>query len=279
MSNPDIPNKQFQLMMNVQLLNSLNSKPPLPVMNIYPQPAYPIIQPPQQFIYPPQMNTQLSYQSVISPHSTIMSYHLEEPNMIQTNDTSYGYYINGKKSYTAMSYSLLQPQLIEQSDYFLGKKTMRNTIIINNEMTGEHMRDEKKHYSAPIKILSSQNSKNMFETHLLKKQIEVNDEDKKYTCGHKGCELSYKTKKQKVFHHGKMDPECQKDSIMLLNQISLCKELIVSLSKKDKIKEKDVEKLQVKFEKTMRDISINDYAQMICGHKLTLPKKETNNNS
>lgn len=101
---------------------------------------------------------------------------------------------------------------------------------------------------------------------------------KKYACGHRGCDLSYKTKKQKVSHHGKMDPECQKDSIMLLKQISLCKDLIVSLSKKNKIKEKDIEEVQNKFEKMMRDISINDYAQMICSSKLVIPKKEANNN-
>lgn len=305
MSNLELQSKQMQLMMNLSLLSSLKSKPCIGPVPIYqPQiPMYPIIQPPHtlDYIYPPTINminpgepkilTQLSYHSIMSPHSTLMSFPVDDQTPVQTNDTSYGYmgnngyYIKGdQKSYTTMSYHLPPQQPMNQNEFYIGKKTMRNTIIINNETEkdeGDKNKDKEKegyvkHHSAPITLLSNQNnSKTMFETHLLKKQIEMNEEDKKYNCGHEGCDLSYKTKKQKVSHHGKMDPECQKDSINLLKNISSVKDILLSLYKKDKIKYKDIEGIKDKFEKIMRDISINEYAQMICGYKLNIGKPQS----
>lgn len=303
MSNPELQSKQMQLMMNLSLLSSLKNKPCMGPVPIYqPQiPMYPIIQAPHtlEYIYPPTINminpgepkilTQLSYHSMMSPHSTLMSYPVDDQTPVQTNDTSYGYIGNngfyikgGQKSYTTMSYHVPPQQFMNQNEFYIGKKTTRNTIIINNEIEKEDENKEKegyvKHHSAPITLLSNQNnSKTMFETHLLKKQIEVSEDDKKYNCGHEGCDLSYKTKKQKVSHHGKMDPECQKDSINLLKNISNVKDLLLSLYKKDKIKYKDIEGIKEKFEKTMRDISINEYAQMICGYKLNIAKPINDN--
>ena len=72
---------------------------------------------------------------------------------------------------------------LNEGNDFIGKKTTRNTIIINDE-EGVNV----KHHSAPIKMLSN---KNMFETHLLKKQIEEREDDKQFKCGHNGCDLAF----------------------------------------------------------------------------------------
>ena len=63
----------------------------------------------------------------------------------------------------------------------------------------------------------------------------------------------------------------------MLKNISNVKDLLLSLYKKDKIKYKDIEGIKEKFEKTMRDISINEYAQMICGYKLNIAKPINDN--
>ena len=140
-----------------------------------------------------------------------------------------------------MSYHL-QPNpmgiSLNEGNDFIGKKTTRNTIIINDE-EGINV----KHHSAPIKIM---NNKNMFETHLLKKQIEEREDDKKYKCGHNGCDLAYRTKKQRVAHHGKMDQECQKDTIALLRQIALVKEAFEEMWRNDKVDNKD--KMRMSYE-------------------------------
>ena len=44
--------------------------------------------------------------------------------------------------------------------------------------------------------------------------------DLKYCCEHFKCGLFFKTLKQKMNHHQKMNPECKKDSIILLKSIS-----------------------------------------------------------
>ena len=250
MTSPLNP-KQIQLMMNLQLLSSLNAKPIYqPQVTLYP------IMP--DYIYP--MNTQLSYQTMVSPHSTLMSYQ-ETP---ITNDTSYRF-MSYPKSYTTMSYHL-QPNpmgiSLNEGNDFIGKKTTRNTIIINDE-EGINV----KHHSAPIKIM---NNKNMFETHLLKKQIEEREDDKKFKCGHNGCDLAYRTKKQRVAHHGKMDQECQKDTIALLRQIALVKEAFEEMCRNDKVDEKDKMRIKEKYEKLMKEISLDEYAAMICGSKINV---------
>lgn len=243
--------KQIQLMMNLQLLSSLNAKPIYQTqMQMYPMMP--------EYIYP--MNTQLSYQTMVSPHSTIMSFQ-ETP---ITNDTSYRF-MSYPKSYTTMSYHL-QPSArninLNEGNDFIGKKTTRNTIIIN-EVEGTNV----KHHSAPIKML---NGKNMFETHLLKKQIEEREDDKKFKCGHRGCDLAYRTKKQKVAHHGKMDQECQKDTINLLRQIALVKEVFEEMCQNDKVNENERMRIKEKYEKIMKEISLDEYASMICGNKINV---------
>ena len=88
--------------------------------------------------------------------------------------------------------------------------------------------------------------------------------------------FSYRTRKQKVSHHSKMDIECQKDSVAFLRLISSQKEIINKLIKDNKIH--DIEKIKhinnkIAFMK--KNISISDYAQMICKGSIQI-KEESN---
>lgn len=159
------------------------------------------------------------------------------------------------------------------------KNSLLNLYLQDNVISNTHSLISKpiiKHHSAPIKLLHTHSG--VFETHcFLKTQSESNNNsdehnegdgsDKKYKCGHLTCELTYKTKKQKVAHHAKMDLECQKDTINHLKLISELKNMILHLlMKKKKIKnDKTFQKLNQKFKQTMHDISLSEYAEMICG--------------
>ena len=120
---PSNPNKQLQLMMNLSLLSSLKQKQPLPQI---PQVTY--VQPsttpsnPLDYLYrnssttaQPITVTQMSYHSIYSPHSTILSYKRDD-NIDLNAHVAYTphYYLHTSnpsqyqhhKSYTAMSYHI-----------------------------------------------------------------------------------------------------------------------------------------------------------------------------
>ena len=91
----------------------------------------------------------------------------------------------------------------------------------------------------------------------------------KFYCGHKGCELDFSTKNQLNFHHFKMSIECHKDTIYLLQMISLIKKLLLK-QKKDQTKEKNeiIEKLSLLYKETMKNIPLQDYIDNIVGFDL-----------
>jgi hypothetical protein len=323
-------NKQVQLMMNLSLLSSLNQKTIPTIPQYHPLPL-PQTQPVYQIIHQPL--TQMSYHSMISPKTTLLSY---DVNQVPTNDCSINngfvnslYCSSHPKANTVMSYQLLNNHHVhphvnyyyKANDYqtqiqseFIGKKIKRNDIIINEEETlyddvyqkvykefKEQTRlihedddsiqiTKNKHHSAPIKMhthiqlqnkhcnketLHENKQQPVFETHLLKCSL-YEHKEKKYKCNHPTCEFSYRTRKQKVSHHSKMDLECQKDSVAFLRLISSQKEIINKLIKDNKIH--DIEKIKhinnkIAFMK--KNISISDYAQMIC--KGSIQIKDENN--
>ena len=181
---------------------------------------------------------------------------------------------------------------IENNKKVLGIKTAKNKIIINseknedkNEIKEKFMKklnflDEEsqkndnkkknnsKHKSAPIKLISDKNKFNaiLFETHLLKFQNEDNFKDKKYKCNHPGCDLTYKTKKQLISHHSKMDIECQRDTILCLKLIAYAKKIILNKIKKNILKKDNLKFIIEKYENVIKNIGLKEYAQMICGN-------------
>ena len=101
-------NKQVQLMMNLSLLSSLNQKTIPTIPQYHPLPL-PQTQPVYQIIHQPL--TQMSYHSMISPKTTLLSY---DVNQATTNDCSINngfvnslYCSSHPKANTVMSYQLL----------------------------------------------------------------------------------------------------------------------------------------------------------------------------
>ena len=248
--------------------------------------------------------TQLSYNSMINePHNTIFSYNNineNNNNPIKTSDTYYcspGFYIT-QKPFTTMNYyvnPLVNNNLNVNQFELLGKKIARNKIIINNEKkfnnddsgiynknlinnmrilnedldeyNNNEINNNKKnykHHSAPLFKTNDNNI--MFETHLLKTHND-RESEKIYKCKHPNCDLCYRTKKQLVSHHGKMDIECQRDTICLLKLIANAKKCIIKLYKNNQLSNQKVKLIKQKYESLIKNVSISDYAQMICGYK------------
>lgn len=59
----------------------------------------------------------------------------------------------------------------------------------------------------------------------------LNLDAKDTICSHKGCEHSFKTKKQKLMHHDKLDEECRTEKNSLLRLLSLFKKTVEELTK------------------------------------------------
>jgi replicative DNA helicase len=163
-----------------------------------------------------------------------------------------------------------------------------NSHKVENELNKINGRTNK-HHSAPIKMLSyynlnrnklsenkEKNKEHIFETHLLKKLIQ-DENDKVHKCNHPTCDLAYRTKKQKISHHSKMDPECQKDSILFLELLSKERDIINKMNKEFKIQHKDkINKINRKMLFIKKNFSFYDYAHMICKGSIMLEEDENN---
>ena len=102
-----------------------------------------------------------------------------------------------------------------------------------------------------------------------KSKKQIFKKEKKNKCPHCYCDLIYQTKKQLVSHHGRMNSECQKDTINLLTLISFTKKLILLLLNSNKLinNNEKINFIIQKYENLIKNISIIEYAQMICGNK------------
>ena len=305
--NPyDNQNKNIQLMLNFNLLSSLNN----PKINSHSNQTFH-----QSYFYPQQIpqnqNQFLMNQNILSFQNSNFSNN-NYINLNKQNSDSFSnknwplfynvpFYLPQKQYYTTSNF-YLNPLInnnnnnefkeIENNKKVLGIKTAKNKIIINSEKNEEkneikekffkklNFLDEEsqknnnkkksnsKHKSAPIKLISDKNKFNaiIFETHLLKLQNEDNFKEKKYKCSHPGCDLTYKTKKQLISHHSKMDIECQRDTILCLKLIAYAKKIILNKIKKNILKKDNLKFIIEKYENVIKNIGLKEYAQMICGN-------------
>lgn len=93
-----------------------------------------------------------------------------------------------------------------------------------------------------------------------KKKLVKNKEE--IYCEHKGCEGTFKTKKQAVFHHFKMSNECHNDTISILKLISETKKMLLKGSKK----QGDIlRKYSTLYNETMKEISLSEHIDTIVG--------------
>ena len=92
-----------------------------------------------------------------------------------------------------------------------------------------------------------------------KKKI-FNGIKKKIICSHHGCEATFKTKKQLVYHHYKMNPQCHNDTIYILKMINYLKTLL-----KKNNKENNIKKFGELYKETMKNISLDEHIETLVG--------------
>ena len=83
---------------------------------------------------------------------------------------------------------------------------------------------------------------------------------KKLTCSHNGCEGTFKTKKQLLYHHYKMNPQCHNDTITILKMIYNIKILL-----KNNNFEKNKKKFGELYKQTMKNVSLDEHIETLVG--------------
>ena len=73
-----------------------------------------------------------------------------------------------------------------------------------------------------------------YKYHLRTSHLDVNSED--ILCRHPGCSHSFKTKKQKLMHHDKLELQCRNEKNMIIKLLSEFKNSFNSLYLEDKLK-------------------------------------------
>ena len=141
-----------------------------------------------------------------------------------------------------------------------------NNFFRNNESSDKYILLNKKRISEEI---NSKNSKdlfnNTFEIKENEKCKEKSQKRKKYYCKHNGCDIGFRTKKLANFHHLKMSPECQEDSIYILKLIYRTKKLLLKNIKNNK---KSFDEFSSIYENSLKDLSLYEYIKIYSGFKI-----------
>jgi hypothetical protein len=105
-------------------------------------------------------------------------------------------------------------------------------------------------------------------------KLKEDEEERKYKCRHKNCEVGFKTIRQSIMHHNKFEPECKAERNAIVKIIGKYKVLLKRLINKYGLnmeKLKEVEKFQ-KLEKKLEDLKMNmadpEYFSFIVGDKV-----------
>ena len=133
-------------------------------------------------------------------------------------------------------------------------KKVKIKTVLNLNDKNEIKKEKKNLFEISIK-----NDKKIINFFKIKKNRE------KIMCKHSRCDLLFKTKKQAIFHHFKMSPKCQDDTISLLKMIFETKKIAVKNMEKNENNYEEISKL---YENTMKEISLSDYINIITGLKI-----------
>jgi hypothetical protein len=104
----------------------------------------------------------------------------------------------------------------------------------------------------------------------------------KFSCEHQGCTLRFKTKKQKLSHHNKLELECKEEKNILIKLVSKFNKALFSLAKTSKLDLNEVEKLEEiedlkqTYEKTTLKLQDPDFFFFCVGDKLQFPSMINN---
>jgi hypothetical protein len=104
----------------------------------------------------------------------------------------------------------------------------------------------------------------------------------KFSCEHQGCTLRFKTKKQKLSHHNKLELECKEEKNILIKLVSKFNKALFSLAKSSKLDLNEVERLEEiedlkqTYEKTTLKLQDPDFFFFCVGDKLQFPSMINN---
>ena len=154
--------------------------------------------------------------------------------------------------------------LYKSGDSLLNKKRKIKTIIFapnkvnNKNILQKNENGGNKEIRKGKKILFQIFKKRNYykESKILKKKV-VNEE---MNCCHPGCSNSFKTQKQAIFHHFKMAPECQEDTICFLRAILETKKMFLkNIDENTKL----FDKFSKLYENAMKGIVLTDHINTI----------------
>ena len=83
-----------------------------------------------------------------------------------------------------------------------------------------------------------------------------------FSCDHIGCNLKFKTKKQKLIHHHNLEPECKEEKQAIIKTLALFKRYTLSFVKNDPEKfknDKDYLELKASYEELERKLLDPDF--------------------
>jgi hypothetical protein len=163
----------------------------------------------------------------------------------------------------------VKESLYKSGNSLLNKKRKIKTIIFapnkvsNKNILQKNENGENKEIRKGKKILFQIFKKRNYykEAKILKKKV-INEE---MYCCHPGCSNSFKTQKQVIFHHYKMAPECQEDTIYFLRAILEIKKMFLkNIDENTKL----FDKFSKLYESAMKEIALTDHINTITGKNL-----------
>ena len=207
----------------------------------------------------------LQYSSFLNPWIN-MSPFLNPINYVQNFSPFYQFNFNSPNFYSSIFYNF----------NFTNNNYINNNIIpyenYNNQFFSKSIENSDKFTllnkkrnldnKTPLTINKFDISLKINNNIIKNEEKEKENEEKKYCCKHVGCNIFFKTKKLSIFHHLKMSPECQDDSIYLLKLINETKKLLL---KNIKGKRKSFNRFSSLYEKTMNEIPLVEHIKIYTG--------------
>ena len=160
--------------------------------------------------------------------------------------------------------------LNKSGNSLLNKKRKIKTIIFaptkvkNKNYLQKNENEENKEIKKEKKILFQIYKKRNYykESKKILKKREINEN---IFCCHPGCSNSFKTQKQIIFHHYKMAPECQEDTIYFLKTILETKKIFLkNIGQNINL----FNKFSKLYESAMKEIILTDHINTINGKNL-----------
>ena len=194
-----------------------------------------------------------------SRYNSAMSFkNINVPELYKTNES---YYIN-----------FLQP-IKHDTNEFITQKRNSDLFFYNSFPFFDNIDNCQKNISDNINIKKNKNIKLNNEKNIVlfktKKGKKTNNKfsinsgrknNKIYKCEHLGCEGTFCTKKLLLAHHKKFSPQCQSDTVLILELIKNMKMIIKNYNLKN-----NIENLKEKYNNIMKNISLEEHVQLISG--------------